>query len=212
MRWRIWGFDGIDDYLDLAAGDGTGQIVNNSAVAFNEEYFIHIQGEQKGPYTFPQLKRLYEKSLIPEETLYWQDGMEQLQPVSDLCGARRRSGLRKFKHLRVLGAVLVGVVAMVTAYCAPVFKDGWREMNDHDQTPEAAYWRARGFVREEVKRQDGSVAFEPFATATVTLTGTEATVILPGLMFGKDGAGEKKAWKVVMTYDGGKREWGLPGR
>jgi len=59
-------------------------------LAFSEEYFIHVQGEQKGPYTFPQLKRLYEKNLIPEETLYWRDGMEQLEPVSDLCGKRRR--------------------------------------------------------------------------------------------------------------------------
>ena len=181
-------------------------------MAFSEEYFINVAGEQKGPYTFPQLKQLYEKELIPVETLYWQDGNEQWQPVSELCGERRLDRLRHFKQLRVTAVVMAATVILVLSYCAPVLKDGWREMNDRDPTPEGAYWKARGFVREEVKRQDGSVAFEPFATATVTLTGTEATVILPGLMFGKDGAGEKKAWKVVMTYDGGKREWGLPGR
>ena len=179
-------------------------------MAFNEEYFIHVQGEQKGPYTFPQLKRLYEKSLIPEETLYWQDGMEQSQPVSDLCGVRRQDHLRRLKQLRVTGAVLVAVVALLTAYCAPVFKDGWREMNDRDQTQEGAYWKARGFVREDVKKQDASVAFEPYKTATVTLTGTNATVILPGMLFAKDGRAAKMAWKVLMHYDPVRREWRLP--
>jgi len=179
-------------------------------VAFNEEYFIHVQGEQKGPYTFPQLKRLYETNLIPEETLYWQDGMEQSQPVSDLCGERRQNRLRHSKQMRLLGAVLVVVVALAAAYCAPVLKDGWREVNDRDQTQEGAYWKARGFVREEVKQQDASVAFEPYKAATVKLTGTGATVILPGTLFGKDGVAAKKAWKIVMGYDAQRREWRLP--
>jgi hypothetical protein len=179
-------------------------------VAFNEVYFIHVQGEQKGPYTFPQLKRMYETNLIPEETLYWQDGMEQSQPVSDLCGERRQNRLRHLKQLRVLGAVLVVVVALAVAYCAPVLKDGWREVNDRDQTQEGAYWKARGFVREEVKQQDASVAFEPYKAATVTLTGTGAAVVLPGTLFGKDGGAAKKAWKVVMRYDTQRREWRLP--
>lgn len=179
-------------------------------MAFSEEYFIHVQGEQKGPYTFPQLKRLYEKNLIPEETLYWRDGMEQLEAVSDLCGNGRRDRLRNLKSLRVTGAVLVALVALVVAYCAPVLKDGWREMNERDWTQEAAYWKARGFVREEIKRQDASVAFDPFQAATVTLTGTEATVILPGTQFGKDGTGAKTTWKVAMRYDADRREWRLP--
>ena len=180
-------------------------------MAFSEEYFIHVQGEQKGPYTFPQLKRLYETNLIPEETLYWQEGMEQLQPVSDLCGVTRRVRLQRMKRLRLIGMALVGVVALAAAYCAPVLKDGWREMNERDCTPEGAYWKARGFVREDVKTQDASVAFEPYRAATVTLSGTEATVILPGMLFGKEGAASKMTWKVGMRYDLSRREWRLPG-
>ncbi len=179
-------------------------------MAFSEEYFIHVQGEQKGPYTFPQLKRLYETSLIPEETLYWRDGMEHLEAVSDLCGAKKRGRLRHLKQLRVTGAVLVAGVALVTAYCAPVLKDGWRELNDHDRTPEGAYWKARGFVREDVKNQDANVAFGPFQSATVSLSGTEATVILPGTFFAKDGTGSKRTWKVAIGYDEARREWRLP--
>jgi hypothetical protein len=179
-------------------------------VAFSEEYFIHVQGEQKGPYTFPQLKRLYENSLIPEETLYWRDGMEQLQPISDLCGATRRDHLRHLKQLRLTGAILLAGAALVLAYCAPVLKVGWREMNDRDQTQEGAYWRARGFVREVVKKQDASVAFEPLNTAAITLAGSNGTVILSGTLYEKTGAAEKKAWRVAMLYDAQKREWLLP--
>jgi len=181
-------------------------------LAFSEEYFINVAGEQKGPYTFPQLKRLYEKELIPVETLYWQDGNEQWQPVSELCGERRTDRLRFLKQLRVTGIVMAATVLLVVCYCAPVFKDGWKEMNDRDPSAEGAYWKARGFVREEVKRNDGSVAFEPIVAANVQVTGTEATVILPGTLFGKDATGSKMTWKVEMQYDLEKREWKLPGR
>jgi hypothetical protein len=181
-------------------------------VAFSEEYLIHVDGEQKGPYTFPQLKRLYDTNLIPEETLYWQDGMEQWQPVSALCGPSSRDRKRRLRELRLTGIVLVVAVAVLAAYCAPVLKDGWREMNDRDPTREGAYWKARGFVREQVKGQDASVAFEPFQTATVALTGTNVLVTLPGTLFGKDGTGSKLTWKVVMRYDVDRKEWRLPGR
>ncbi len=179
-------------------------------MSFAEEYFVHVQGEQKGPYTYPQLKRLYETKLIPEETLYWREGMEQLEPVALLCGGRKRNRLRWLKQLRVTGAVLVLTVALATAYCEPILKDLWREMNDQDLTQEGAYWRARGFVREDVKRQDASVAFEPYNTATVTLTGTEASVVLSGTLFGKDDTGTKMGWKVGMWYDATAKEWRLP--
>jgi uncharacterized protein DUF4339 len=180
-------------------------------LAFSEEYFINVNGEQKGPYTFPQLKRLYETDLIPEETEYWQDGMEQWLAVADLCGARKRDRLRLLKQLRVAGIALLATVTLVLGYCGPVLKDGWREMNDRDQTMQGAYWRARGYVREDVKKTDESVAFESYGAATVALSGTAATVILPGTLYGRDGAGTKKMWKVEMDYDAGKREWVLPG-
>ncbi|MGA3169820.1 MAG: DUF4339 domain-containing protein [Chthoniobacteraceae bacterium] len=179
-------------------------------MAFSEEYFIRVEGEQRGPYTFPQLKRLYDTNLIPEETLYWRDGMEQWEAVSDLCGKKRRSRLRHLKQLRVTGAVLAASVVLALAYCAPVLEQGWRELNDHDQTAEGAYWRARGYVRAGFKTQDVSVAFEPFNAGNVTMTGTEATVILPGKVFAKDGSGKSQAWRVVMMYDGTRKEWVLP--
>lgn len=180
-------------------------------MAFSEEYFIHLEGEQKGPYTFPQLKRLYDNNLIPEETLYWCDGMEQLQPVSELCGAQRRSRMRRLRQLRLVGGIVVLGVALVTAYCAPVLRQGWREMNDRDENEEGAYWRARGFVREELKEEDESVAFRSYRAASVTLSGSDATVILPSTLFEKDGSRQEKTWKVQLRYDASGREWRLGG-
>ena len=180
-------------------------------MAFSEEYFINVLGEQKGPYTFPQLKRMYEMNLIPEETSYWQDGMEQWESVADLCGEKQRDKLRHLKQLKIAGLALVATMVMAMAYCAPMLKDGWREMNDRDQTQEGAYWKARGFVREDVKKEEASVAFDPYQPAGISLSGTNATVILPGMLFGKDGRGTKMTWKVVMGYDREKREWRLPG-
>ena len=180
-------------------------------MAFSEEYFINVNGEQKGPYTFPQLKRLYETDLIPEETMYWQDGREEWLAVAELCGARRRDRLRLLKQLRVAGIALVATVTVVLGYCGPVLKDGWREMNDRDQTAPGAYWRARGFVREDVKKTDGSVAFEAYDPKGVALSGTAATVTLPGTLYGKDGEGKKMTWVVKLDFDAGKREWVLPG-
>jgi len=181
-------------------------------LAFTEEYFIKVYGEQKGPYTFPQLKRMYETNLIPGEALYWQDGMEQWLAVADLCRATRLDRLRHVKQLRVAGIAMLATVVLVLGYCGRVLGDGWREMNDRDWTPRGAYWKARGFVREEVKRQDASVAFEPYVAANVDFTGSDATVILPGTLFGKDGTGSKMTWKVALVYDFGKKEWQLPGQ
>jgi hypothetical protein len=181
-------------------------------VAFSEEYMIHFQGVQRGPYTFPQLKRLYDKNLIPEEALYWRDGMDELEPVSDLCGASRRERLRRLRRLRIIAIVLIGGVALAAAFCAPVLKDGWQETNNREETAEGAYWRARGFVREEVKAEDASVAFEPYEAASAALSGTQAVVVLPGTLYRRDGTGEKKTWKVAIRYDVALREWLPPGR
>ena len=178
-------------------------------MAYTEEFFIHIEGEEKGPYTFPQLKRLYEKNLIPEETLYWCDGMEQLEPVSELCGKRKANHLRHLRQVRVSAVLMLGACIIMAVLWGPMLKDGWREMNDRDRTPEGAYWRARGFLREEVKRRDESVAFEGYKAGSVTFDGTGATVILPGTVFGKDNAGKPTTWKVELVYDAGKNEWRL---
>ena len=55
-----------------------------------EVYYLHIQGEQRGPYTIPQIDHLLNSGLIAEETLYWREGLEQWQPVTSLVSLRRK--------------------------------------------------------------------------------------------------------------------------
>lgn len=180
-------------------------------MAFSEEYYIDVRGEQKGPYTYPQLKRMYDTNLIPEEALYWQDGLEHWQPVADLCGVQKRERLQLLRRLRFVALAVVVVGAMLMGYCTPILREGWREMDERDATAEGAYWRARGFVREEVKSEGGSVAFDPFSAANVALTGgTAASVVLPGTIFPRSGPSARITWKVAMLYRRDAREWVLP--
>ena len=46
-----------------------------------EVFYLHIHGEQLGPYTVPQIDHLLNTGLIAEETLYWCEGLEQWAPV-----------------------------------------------------------------------------------------------------------------------------------
>src|SRR5208282_3875605 len=96
-----------------------------------EIFYLHIQGEQRGPYTVPQIDHLLNSGLIAEETLYWREGLDQWQPVTSLVKLRRprsrwTTPLIIFGILLVLGAVgeFFGSVAVL----------GWREANQHDYT------------------------------------------------------------------------------
>ena len=54
-----------------------------------EIFYLHLEGEQRGPYTAPQIDHLLNSGLIAEETLYWREGLEQWQPVTSLVKLRR---------------------------------------------------------------------------------------------------------------------------
>ena len=53
-----------------------------------EVFYVHVQGEQRGPYTIPQIDHMLNSGLIERETLYWREGMEQWQPVTELVIVR----------------------------------------------------------------------------------------------------------------------------
>src|ERR1700733_12019673 len=71
-----------------------------------EIFYLHIHGEQRGPYTVPQIDHLLNSGLIAEETLYWREGLEQWQPVTSLVKLRR-PGNPWVKPLIILGIVVV---------------------------------------------------------------------------------------------------------
>src|SRR5262245_8589994 len=71
-----------------------------------EVFHIYHLGEQRGPYSARQVNHLYKCGFIGDETLYWRDGMEQWQPVTEIVARRRRrrNRLRRW-------SILLGVLA-----------------------------------------------------------------------------------------------------
>src|SRR6478752_1600484 len=109
-----------------------------------EIFYLHIHGEQRGPYTIPQIDHLLNSGLIAEETLYWREGLEQWQPVTSLVKLRRRAN-PWLKRLIILG--ILAVFLLLGQFFGSTALLGWREASQHDYTAQAAYWRARGVVR-----------------------------------------------------------------
>ncbi len=178
-------------------------------MAFPEEFYIHLDGEQKGPYTFLQLKQLYDRGFIPEESLYWRDGLEQWQPVSDICGPSLRLRVEKKQRKKMVSMIVVGAIAGAAAFFAPLIRVGWKETNEHEFTAESAYWKARGLVREEVKSKRANIHFDGFDPTFVTLQEKSgaASVSLPCTFFPEAGGSRRARWQVAMRFESRASEW-----
>ena len=57
---------------------------NFLAVNSPEVFYLHINGEQRGPYTVQHIDHLLNSGLIAEETLFWREGLEQWQPTRSM--------------------------------------------------------------------------------------------------------------------------------
>ena len=79
-----------------------------------EIFYLHIQGEQRGPYTVKQVDHLLNSGLDRPETLFWRDGMEQWQPVTDLVKLRKRAN-PWIKPAIALGVALV-ILALLRVF------------------------------------------------------------------------------------------------
>ncbi len=170
-----------------------------------ELFFIYHNGEQRGPYTAAQVNHLYRCGFIDDETLYWREGLEQWQPVSQIVLRRKR------KRRMLFWSILLGVLAAIALFLAlfgPVTAEAWLELTSGDFTAESAWWRARGLVREQLPK-GMQIRFDPFAPAQVTLQGKDsATVILGGVLTDSAGASEHGAWRVLLRYDESHGSWG----
>jgi len=170
-----------------------------------EVFYLHIQGEQRGPYTIRQIDHLLNSGLIAVETLYWREGLDQWQPVTSLVALRRKANPWR-KTVFVLGIVLV--VAAVLQFFGSIAVVGWRETNQHEYTPRAAYWRTRSVVREGALPEGAIVQFYNFAKAQVEWQPPQAaTVLLRGDVTLRDGSTHATAWSVPMSFDFPSGEW-----
>jgi GYF domain 2 len=170
-----------------------------------EVYYLHIHGEQRGPYTQPQVDHLLNSGLIAEETLYWREGLEQWQPVTSLV--IRRVPPNHWRRWTIAAAVTL-VLLVLAQFFGPITIIGWREANQHDFTERAAYWRARDAVRNGALAPGTLVEFADLPAASVRLHAPDrASVRLGGQVTGSNGIPRPAAWDAAMKFDPATREW-----
>jgi ferric-dicitrate binding protein FerR (iron transport regulator) len=143
-----------------------------------EEFYVHVHGEQLGPYTVRHLDHLLHSGLIPVDTLFWREGLEQWAPITTLVPLRRRR--RPWMRLVAAAIVLVPVLTFLVCF-APAVADGWREQSQREFSEVAAYWAGRGVWREQsrsmgwipsfLEYRDGQVQLAPGQMARVDLQG-----------------------------------------
>src|SRR4051794_9029866 len=170
-----------------------------------EWFYLHIDGEQRGPYTIAQIDHLLNSGLIREETSYWREGMEQWQPVTDLVRLRkpRRSW---WKRGIVLGLIVVGL--LLARFFGPVMVEGWHETAQYEFTERAAYWRARDAVRHQGVGLAAVISFGGFKMSKITMHPPNgASVWLPAEVSGTHGGAGVTAWQVELSYDEKARLW-----
>ncbi|MES2571036.1 MAG: DUF4339 domain-containing protein [Verrucomicrobiota bacterium] len=170
-----------------------------------EVFYLHLQGEQRGPYTIKHIDHLLNSGLISEDSLFWREGLDQWLPVTQLVTLRRR---RKPWELPAVTLAVLLLFGLLTYIFGPITLDGWREIYQHDFTAEAAYWRARDVVRTQCVPKGGLVIFQAFSSAEVQLNNSNGgQVVVHGTLTEAGGASRSTAWKVILKYDPPKREW-----
>jgi hypothetical protein len=171
----------------------------------HEAFYVHVHGEQLGPYTIRHLDHLIHSGLLSTETLYWTEGLEQWQPVTDLIPVR--STPRRWLRLLIALGVLLPLVGL-GLFLGPPIVDGWREQTQHEFTPEAAYWAARREVRSYLAQKSATPVFQPFEKAKVQFPETNRAIVqLSGLLVAGERAGQDTSWTVRLRFDQNARDW-----
>lgn len=170
-----------------------------------ERYFLYVHGTQRGPYTVNQIHHMVNNSIVSPEAMFWCEGLEQWQPVTQLIVPKEEKIQRRFRwSWRVVAAVFV--LSVVAWIGAPMIRQGWREQHQVDFTPEAAYWRARGVVREGLGKFT-MVQFEPFEAKDVLLSESDAVVHLAARTKRFGGSLHHTRWRVLVRYDSRLKDW-----
>lgn len=168
-----------------------------------EVFFLNLQGEQRGPYTLQQVNHLEKCGLIKEDTTYWREGMEGPRPVAEILHPRR------FKNRVALWSVcgaLVLIAAIFTLLFGRVTLEAWNELTKSEFTAEAAWWRARGLVRQQLAKGE-HIQFDALNLAAVTLHKEGATVAVAGTLTKVGGQKEHATWEVQLYYDPVQEDW-----
>lgn len=174
-------------------------------MSFREGYYLHVHGDQLGPYTLRQINHQLQTGLISEETLYWSEDLDQWEPVTKLIPKKEKFRLGKW--LLIALAVLIPLSGLAWFF-GPTVVEGWREQTQREFTPRGAYWAARGVVRHELAAAHTAPQFLPFGTAHVQM-GTDGTAVvqLEGHLLDGEASKQPAAWKVRLRFDPAVRTW-----
>ncbi|MEA3187806.1 MAG: domain 2 [Chthoniobacter sp.] len=176
-------------------------------MSFSEEYYLRVSGEQKGPYTIVEIQQLFLKGFIAEETLYWGEGMDHWQFVTDFCGDSQKK-LRKVRPARWSLRVVIGAIAATALiYLYPIVHAGWKEAYEKEFNAEAAYWKARGLVRDRLKPQKVTVSFDSFDSSAAAAANSSGHVTLRGTVFTESGRSYQAGWQVELFFRDATKEW-----
>lgn len=175
-----------------------------------EAYYVRVEETERGPYSLRHLKHLYATGMIRAGAVYWQEGMEEWTPVEKLCEPliRGRSPLPRILRWALFSLVAAILVSFGIVF-GPTLVEGWKEASQNEFTAEAAYWKAREYVRAELKKRGQVVIFEPFLEENVTLGADQsARVRLPSEVSTLHSPGRPVRWEVTLRYRPGKRaDW-----
>jgi hypothetical protein len=170
-----------------------------------EKYFLYLDGTQRGPYTVSQIHHMVNQGIVSSEAMFWCEGLDQWQPVTQLIVPKEEARRRRFEFRGWMLAV-AAVLGFLGWLAWPMIREGWQEQHQVAFTPEAAYWRARGVVRDGLGKFT-AVQFDPYQPGDVRLSETGAQVRL-GAETKKFG-GERRhvRWMVLLRYDGRLNHW-----
>lgn len=170
-----------------------------------EIFYLHLHGEQRGPYTIRHIDHLLNSGLITDDTLFWREGLEQWQPVTQLVA--RRTPQNRWRKPIIACLIALPVLLLLQVF-GSITLEGWREANQSEFSPKAAYWRARDVVRHQAVPAGAVVDFAELEEAAVELRPNEgAKVLLRGELINGVSNVTQATWEVQMRYDPQAKEW-----
>lgn len=171
-----------------------------------EMYFLYLNGVQRGPYTVHQIGHMVNSGIVESEAMFWCEGLDQWQPVTQLITPKAEERRKRWRLGGYLGAFVVFLLGALW-WLYPLLHQGWMEQHQVEWTEEAAYWRARGVLREHLGRLN-ALSFGEFDAGKVSLRRGEDSEV--GLLVGATNSrtgGPISRWCVKVFYDEKLRAW-----
>ncbi len=171
-----------------------------------ERYFLHVDGTQRGPYTVRQVGHMVNSGIVHSGAMFWCEGLEQWQPVTQLIVPKAEVKRRRL-NLSAKTLLGIGFCLLLLWICWPTLREGWREQHQVAKDSHAAYWRARGVLRESLGWFSGARFYEFDPSKVALLTSDRASVELEAQIEPFLGKPKSTRWRVELRYDSKLQMW-----